>query len=52
MVSKFKFMHALSESKSIVAIEQTAIVLCFVKHVAFYWDTRHINVRPPLVHPL
>ena len=34
-VSKFKFMHALSESKSIFAIEQKAIVSCFVKNVAF-----------------
>ena len=34
-VSEFKFMHTLSESKSIFAIEQTAIVSCFAKHVAF-----------------
>ena len=34
-VSKFKFMHTFSESKSILTIEQKAIVSCFVKHVAF-----------------
>ena len=34
-VSKFTFMHTLSESKSIFAIEQMAIVSCFVKNVAF-----------------
>ena len=34
-VSKFKFMHALSESKSLFAIEQKAVVSCFVKNVAF-----------------
>ena len=34
-VSKSKFMHTLFESKSIVAIEQKAIVSCFVKNVAF-----------------
>ena len=34
-VSKFMFMHTLSESKSIFAVEQKAIVLCFVKDVAF-----------------
>ena len=33
-MSKFKFMHTLSESKSIFAIEQKAIVSCFVKDVA------------------
>ena len=33
-VSKFKFMHTLSESTSIFAIEQKAIVSCFVKDVA------------------
>ena len=32
-VSKFEFMHALSESKSIFEIEQNAIVSCFVKNV-------------------
>ena len=31
---KFKFMHNLSESKSIFAIEQKAIVSCFVQNVA------------------
>ena len=39
-VSKFKFMHTLSESKSIFAIEQKTIVSCFVKMLRFYWDTR------------
>ena len=34
-VLKSKFMHALLESKSIFAIEQKAIVACFVKNVAF-----------------
>ena len=34
-MSKFKGMHNLSESKSILTIEQKAIVSCFVKHVAF-----------------
>ena len=34
-VLKSKFMHTLSESKSIFAIEQKAITLCFVKNVAF-----------------
>ena len=33
-MSKFKFMHTLSESESISAIEQKAIVLSFVKYVA------------------
>ena len=28
-------VHTLSESKSILTIEQKAIVSCFVKHVAF-----------------
>ena len=34
-VSKFEFMHTLSESKSISEIEQNAIVSWFVKNVAF-----------------
>ena len=34
-MSKFKFMHTLSESKGIFAVEQKAIVSCFVKNVAF-----------------
>ena len=38
-VSKFKFMHTLSESKSIFSIEQKAIVSCFVKMLRFYLDT-------------
>ena len=42
-MSKSKFMHSLLKSKSIFAIEQKAIVACFVKNVAFYWDTRYIN---------
>ena len=33
-MSKFKFMHIFSESKSIFAIEQKDIVSCFVKDVA------------------
>ena len=33
-VSKSKCMHTLLESKSIFAIEQKAIVACFVKNVA------------------
>ena len=34
-VSKSKLIHTLFESKSIFAIEQKAIVSCFVKNVAF-----------------
>ena len=34
-VSKFKFMHTLSESKSIFSIKQKATVSCFIKNVAF-----------------
>ena len=34
-VSRFEFIHTLSESKSIFEIEQNAIVSCFVKNVAF-----------------
>ena len=34
-MSKFKFMHALSESKSIFATQQKAIVSCFAENVAF-----------------
>ena len=34
-MSKFKFIHTLSESISIFAIEQKAIVSCFVRNVAF-----------------
>ena len=34
-LSKSKFMHTLLESKSIFAIEQKAIVSCFVKNFAF-----------------
>ena len=34
-VSKFKFMHTLFESRSIFAIEQKAIVSCFIRNVAF-----------------
>ena len=41
-VSKFKFMHTFSESKGIFAIEQKAIVSCFVKMLRFYWDTWYI----------
>ena len=32
-MSKFKFMHTLSESKGIFAIEQKVNVSCFVKNV-------------------
>ena len=32
--TKKKFMHTISQSKSIFAIEQKAIVSCFVKDVA------------------
>ena len=41
-MSKSKFFHKLLESKNIFTIEQKAIVLCFVKNVAFFWDTRYI----------
>ena len=34
-MSKSKFIHTLFEAKSIFAIEQKAIVSCFVKNVAF-----------------
>ena len=34
-MSKSKFIHTLSESKSVFASEQKAIVLSFVKNVAF-----------------
>ena len=35
-MSKSKFIHTLSESKNIFALEQKAIVLSFVKNVAFF----------------
>ena len=39
---KFKFMHTLSESKSVFATEQKGIVSCFVKKMLrFYWDTQY-----------
>ena len=34
-VSKSKFMHTLLESKSVLSVEQKAIVSCFVNNVAF-----------------
>ena len=34
-MSQSKFIHTLSESKNIFALEQKAIVLNFVKNVAF-----------------
>ena len=34
-MSEFKFMHTLSELKSIFSIEQKAVATCFVKNVAF-----------------
>ena len=34
-MSKSKSIHTLSESKTIFALEQKAIVLSFVKNVAF-----------------
>ena len=34
-MSKSKFMHTLLESESIFAIEQKAIVPCFVQNIAF-----------------
>ena len=34
-MSKSKFLHTLSESKTIIALEQKAIDLSFVKNVAF-----------------
>ena len=34
-VSKPKFIHTLSESKNIFALEQKAIVFSFVKYVSF-----------------
>ena len=44
-VSKFNFMHTLSESKSIFAIEQKAIVSSFAKMLCFYWDTRYTLMK-------
>ena len=38
-MSKFKFIHTLSESKSIFAIEQKAIVSCFVKKCCVFIGT-------------
>ena len=34
-MSKSKFIHTLSESKNTSALEQKAIILSFVKNVAF-----------------
>ena len=34
-MSKFKIFHTLSESKNTFALEQKAIILSFVKNVAF-----------------
>ena len=34
-MSKSKLIHTISESKNIFALEQKAIVLSFVKNVAF-----------------
>ena len=34
-MSEFKYMHTLSESKSIFAIKQQGVATCFVKNVAF-----------------
>ena len=41
-ISKFKFIHTLSQSKSIFANEQKAIVLCFVKNVAFLLFVKNV----------
>ena len=34
-MSKSKFIHTLSKSKNIFALEQKAIVLSYVKNIAF-----------------
>ena len=34
-MSRFKFIHALSESENTFALEQQAIVVSFVRNVAF-----------------
>ena len=41
-MSKSKFIHTLSESKNIFALERKAIVLSFVKMFRFYWVTRYL----------
>ena len=43
-VSKFKFMRTRSESKSIFAIEQKAIVSCLVENVAFLLG-HHVDLQ-------
>ena len=43
-MSKSKFIHTVSESKNIFALEQKAIVVSFVKMLRFYWDTRYISI--------
>ena len=58
-MSKFKFMHTLSESKGIFAIEQKAIVSCLVKNVAFllqqivikYYCLTKISIRSSVNFP-
>ena len=44
-VSKFKFMHTLSKSRSIFAIEQTAIVSCFSKTCCVFIGTPGIRFQ-------
>ena len=39
-MSKSKLTHNLSESKNVFALEQKAVVLSFVKNVAFLLDTQ------------
>ena len=44
-VSKFTFRHTLSESKSIFAVEQKAIVSCFVKECCVFIGTLEVPLR-------
>ena len=41
-MSKFNFMHTLSEAKSIFAIEQKLLFHALQKRLRFYWDTQYI----------
>ena len=41
-MSESKFIHTLSGSKNIFALEQNTIVFSFVKMLRFYWDTPYI----------
>ena len=49
-MSNFKFMHTLSESKSIFAIEQKTIVSCSVKNVAFLLGHPIVLLQDPKLY--